>query len=156
MSSPIRTPVAIAVGVRYGSPNPDTPARVRYAKIEGTREAKLATLDSITGFGDVAWKDCFSGWQNPFLPKGEGDYFSWPSLTDIFPWQHSGVQMMRKWPIGETPELLQERWDALLSTPDRGVGFKESRDRKIDRSYPSLEDSGRLEGVMNFGLGAIA
>ncbi|MCA1715433.1 MAG: N-6 DNA methylase [Actinobacteria bacterium] len=135
----IRTPVAIAVGIRYGGLNPDTPARVRYAKLEGTREAKLATLDSITGFEDINWKQCFSGWQNPFLPEREGDYFSWPPLTDIFPWQHSGVQLKRKWPIGETPELLKERWEALLSTSDPRAAFRET-DRKIDRNYLSLDE----------------
>jgi len=34
----IRTPVAIAVGVRYGKPNRDQTADVHYARITGTRE----------------------------------------------------------------------------------------------------------------------
>lgn len=139
----IQTPVAIAVGVRHGEPNPDTPARVRYAKIEGTREEKLAELGRLTGFEDVAWQDCFTGWHNPLLPEGEGDYFSWPLLTNIFPWQHSGVQMKRKWPIGETRELLEKRWEALLSASDLRTAFHESRDRKVDRTYPSLGDPDR-------------
>ncbi|HYX42707.1 MAG TPA: N-6 DNA methylase, partial [Pyrinomonadaceae bacterium] len=41
----IQTPVAIAIGVRYDAPRPDTPAVVRYSKITGTRDEKLARLD---------------------------------------------------------------------------------------------------------------
>jgi hypothetical protein len=41
----IQTPVAIAIGVRAPKPSPDTPAKLRYARIEGaTREDKLAQL----------------------------------------------------------------------------------------------------------------
>jgi predicted helicase len=43
----IQTPVAIALGVRYGEPKPNEPARVHYAKLEGTREGKLEQLAAI-------------------------------------------------------------------------------------------------------------
>ncbi|MGI9107481.1 MAG: type ISP restriction/modification enzyme [Pyrinomonadaceae bacterium] len=141
----IQTPVAIAIGVRYGEAQPETAARVRYAKITGTQEEKLARLETIRGFDDLAWQDCFRGWMEPFLPEGGGDYFAWPLLTDIFPWQHSGVQFKRTWPIGETREVLQARWQALLELrgEQRRAAFRESRDRKIDRQYPALDDSDR-------------
>lgn len=79
------------------------------------------------------------GWKEPFLPRGDSDYFNWPLLTDIFPWQHSGVQMKRAWPIGEAEELLERRWRDLLSSANRARAFKET-DRKIDREYGDLED----------------
>ena len=91
----IQTPVAIATGVRYAKPKPDEPARVHYAKIEGTRAEKLAKLYNVKSFGSLDWKPCMEGWWKPMLPAGEGDYFAWPELTDVFPWQHSGVQMKR-------------------------------------------------------------
>ncbi len=53
----IQTPVAIAVGVRYDKPQPETPARVHYTRIDGTQEEKLATLASITSFQDFKWRE---------------------------------------------------------------------------------------------------
>lgn len=136
----IQTPVAIAVGIRHAAPNPGTPATVRYAKIEGARAEKLSALDAVETFGDLEWRECMSGWQNPLLPQGEGDYYSWPLLTDLFPWQHTGVEMKRIWTIGETSELLERRWRTFLSTPDRQAAFRETRDRKISGRYPVLDD----------------
>lgn len=106
----IQTPVAIAIGYRADSGSARTPARVRYARIDGTRVEKLARLASIRSLDDVDWRDCFDGWTEPLLPVGEGDYFGWPALTDLFPWQHSGVQFERTWPIAPTPGLLSERF----------------------------------------------
>jgi hypothetical protein len=138
----IQTPVAIATGIRYAEPNSEEPARVHYAKIEGTREQKLAELYNVKGFGSLDWQPCMEGWQKPLLPEGEGDYFAWPELTDVFPWQHSGVQMKRKWPIGETEELLDRRWRALLLSDDRATAYSET-DRKISKQYKALEDSSK-------------
>ena len=43
----IRTPVAIAVGVRARAPCPDTPAKVWKVKLTGPEQAKLEALDGI-------------------------------------------------------------------------------------------------------------
>ena len=43
----IQTPVAIAIGVRYGNAQPQTPAKVHYAKITGTREEKYAKFNAV-------------------------------------------------------------------------------------------------------------
>jgi hypothetical protein len=134
----IQTPVAIAVAVRSGPRRPESPARVHYTRIEGSREEKLATLETITGFGCLEWQDCPEGWQDPFRPAGKGSYFTWPLLTDLMPWQHSGVQYKRTWPICPDPGTLRKRWRALLNVPDRAGVYKETRDRKIGSSYPSL------------------
>lgn len=136
----IQTPVAIAIGVRYDEPRPDEPAVVRYAKLTGTRQEKLESLEQTRSFEDLEWRECFKDWMQPFLPEGEGDYFAWPLLTDIFPWQHSGSQYKRTWPIGETREVLQARWDAFLERDlaGRRTAFRETRDRRIDRQYLSL------------------
>ena len=136
----IRTPVAIAVAVRSGAADEGRPATVRYARIEGSREEKLAALDAIDGFDDVAWRDCPDAWQAPFRPAGAGAYFSWPLLTDLMPWQHSGVQLKRTWPIAPDEETLERRWRALLGTSgeDRAKAFKETRDRKVASEFPSL------------------
>ena len=98
----IQTPVAIAIAIRSKAADLSKPATVHYTRIEGSRREKLAKLDSIHGFDAVKWQDCPTGWQDPFRPKVENSkYFSWPLLTDLMPWQHSGVQLKRTWPIAE-------------------------------------------------------
>jgi hypothetical protein len=139
----IQTPVAIAIGYRTGERAGGEPARIRYARIDGSREDKLRTLAAITSLEDVEWRECFSGWTQPLLPESEGDFFAWPRLTDLFPWQHSGVQFKRKWPIAAERGTLGERWSRLTTSnpADRASLFRESRDRTVDRQYPDLIDA---------------
>ena len=131
----IQTPVAVAVAMRRGRANPDEPATVRYARIDGSRAEKLARLDGIRAFGDVAWRDCPEDWHAPFLPPGAGDYFGLPLLTDLMPWQHSGVQLKRTWPIAPDSETLRQRWRALLRTKGRAEAFRETTDRAVTGRY---------------------
>ena len=140
----IQTPVAVAVAWRTKAVDRERPADVRYARVEGSREEKLAALDAIGGLASVAWWECPDGWQAPFRPAGEGEYFAWPLLTDLMPWQHSGVQFKRTWPIAPDPETLERRWRALLASSDPAglaKAFKETRDRKIDSRVSSLFES---------------
>ncbi len=127
----IQTPVAIAVAVREAKKKKDEPANVHYARVDGTRDEKLAALDAIADFASVKWKDCPTEWQAPFHPAGKGEYFDWPLLTDLMPWQHSGAQIKRTWPICADPDTLKGRWRALLAAADRADAFKETRDRKV-------------------------
>ncbi len=139
----IQTPVAIAVGVRYGKPKPDEPAKVHYAKLEGTKEGKLEQLTQIQSFSNVTWQDCFLDWKAPFLPEGTGDYHSWPFLTDLFPWQHSGSQLKCSWPISEIKDVLVQRWKTFLSasTERRAQLFRETGARKVSGVYENLDGS---------------
>lgn len=137
----IQTPVAIAIGVRHGPPQPDRPATVRYARIDSeTRDEKLEKVNAIDAFTDLEWRDCFDGWMQVLLPQGKGDYWSWPLLTDVFPWQHSGVQFKRNWPIAECKVTLSIRWKGFTSADnaEKKVFFRETRDRHIDKAYPEL------------------
>ena len=131
----IQTPVAIAVACRTQDKTSDIPAKVRFARIKGTRDEKLAALDDISGFSQVNWQDCSDDWQAPFLPAGTGDYFDWPLLTDLMPWQHSGMQLKRTWPISADETTLQRRWQGLLQADDRAEAMRETEDRKINRAY---------------------
>jgi len=139
----IRTPVAIAIGVRTGSPSLNSPARIWKTKLTGTDEQKLDELNRVLTFDDLDWRECSSEWNSPFYPAGSGTYFDWPEITDIFPWQHSGSQLKRTWPIAETREVLTARWRALLSDSqaERRSLFRETPDRRIDRRYQSLLNS---------------
>ena len=136
----IQTPVAIAIGVRYADPQPDTPATVRYTRLTGSQTAKLERLSQVQRFADLPWKECAADWTAPLLPMSGSAYFHWPLVTDLFPWQENGVQFKRSWPIGETVDVLEQRWRALLTAKDRKTAFKESRDRKITGNYPKLGD----------------
>ena len=140
----IQTPVAIAVALREKKARPDRPAAVHYARLEGTRGEKLAALDAIDRFENVEWQECSDDWQAPFRPLGKGAYFGWPLLTDLMPWQHSGVQFKRTWPIAPDAETLERRWRRLLASQDRAALFRETRDRKIHWQRSSLFDS---EGI---------
>jgi hypothetical protein len=136
----IQTPVAIAIGARYDRPQPDTPATVRYTRIEGSQAAKLERLSQVQRFADLSWKECPTDWTAPLLPLTGSPYFDWPLVTDLFPWQENGVQFKRGWPIGETTEVLEHRWRALLALKDRKAAFRETPDRKVTGSYPALGD----------------
>ncbi len=134
----IQTPVAIAVAARYDRGNRNAPARVRFALIDGSRDEKLEALEAIQGFTSLQWEDCPDDWQSPFRPAQFGKYFDWPLLTDLLPWQHSGSQFKRTWPISPDPYTLKMRWRTLLCSNDKASAFKETRDRTISHSYPPL------------------
>jgi Type ISP C-terminal specificity domain/N-6 DNA Methylase len=137
----IQTPVAVTVAVRYGSGDRKVPAKVHYTRIEGSRAEKLHRLESLNSLGDLAFETCPDDWNVAFRPGGKGDYFGWPLLTDLMPWQHSGVQAKRTWPIGVSAKTLEGRWKTLLHSSDRAENFKESTDRLIVNSYPSFHPS---------------
>ena len=112
----IQSPVAIAIGVRGTAKSQPNPAQVHKAKITGTLSEKLAKLDQANTLLDIDWQDCSDEWAAPFYPVGKGPYFDWPSVTELFPWQQSGVKVGRTWPIAESPALLKARWQRLVSS----------------------------------------
>lgn len=138
----IRTPVAIAVGVRYAQPQPANAAKVHYTRISGTQKQKLNTLNSVSCFADLEWRPCLSGWYDPFLPTSDKPYWDWPLLTDLFPWQENGVQFKRTWPIAESKKVLEARWEDLLKAPSqkRGSLLRETDARKADKPYSDAFD----------------
>ncbi len=142
----ILTPVAIAVAFRSKKAATDKPAKVCYAQVEGTRQEKLALLDKIESFAHsmLKWHDCPDEWQAPFRPAGTGDYFAWPPLTDMMPWQQSGVKAGRTWVIAPETGMLDARWAALLRVEkdDRHELFKDSSTgRKVHESATQLPPS---------------
>ena len=153
----IQTPVAIAVAFRAGEANTDTPARVHYTHVEGTREQKLAALDGISDFATVEWQECPDEWQAPFRPAGEGVYFSHPFLTDLMPWQQSGVKAGRTWVIASEMKTLHNRWYRLLQAKrnERKSLFKDSpTGRKAHEAATQLPPSeDRLKSISDLETG---
>ncbi|MDP8929752.1 MAG: N-6 DNA methylase [Actinomycetota bacterium] len=113
----IKTPVAIAVGVRYGKARPDTPSKVHYTNIEGTRAEKYSALDSVQSFRSLQWQEVEGGWTDPFRPRVQTPFSTWPLLSDLFPWQTPGVKAGRTWPIAPTEGAARRRWDMLAASP---------------------------------------
>ncbi len=111
----IRTPVAIAIGIRDGAPKPDSPATVWKTKLTGSEKEKLDALDNAKSMFDFNWQACGEDWNAPFYPSGEGTYFDWPKITDLFPWQQSGVKVGRTWPINADRHTLVRRWQKLVT-----------------------------------------
>lgn len=143
----IQTPVAITVAVRYGSGDEGTPAKVHYTRIEGSRAAKLHTLEELQSLDGLDFTNCPDVWDAPFRPAGEGDYFTWPLLTVLMPWQSSGSQIKRTWPLGIGEEVLTARWHALMKAADRAAAFRETRDRVIDKAIAALDRDELLPSI---------
>lgn len=138
----IKTPVAIFVAWRKEKKSEQRPAIVRYACLSGTREEKLKILSAIDKSDDLKWEIISSDWQAPFRPVKSSRFLAWPIISDIFPWQQSGVEIKRSWPIGPEIEVLKRRWDALVRGQDKAALFKETRDRKVIKAYPPLQGAG--------------
>jgi hypothetical protein len=130
----IKTPVAIFIGWRKAKKDSGRPAVVRYTRLEGTREKKLEKLAAIKSSVDLEWKKVPSEWQASFIPEMKGHFMSWPLLTDLMPWQYSGLETKRPWPIGSDKDVLVRRWAALLASENKSELMKESGDRTIGLS----------------------
>ena len=154
---PIRTPVAIALGLRRGARSPSEPAAVRYVRLGGSRQDKLEALESITSVDDLDWQVAGNASGAPLSGRRQTEYWAWPALTDLFPWQLSGAQLKRTWPIGPIPEVLRSRWQRLLQLHDeeRLRAFGPTRDRDLDSTPPDLLDPAeRLGPLRSLASGA--
>jgi hypothetical protein len=151
-----QTPVAIALVVRRGPQDSQTPARVFYHRLAATtREEKLKELDELPPLKDIPFREAPGDWQAPFVPEAGGEWARWPKLTDLFPWQHSGVQFKRTWPIGPTEEVLKKRWEILLKAPpgERPALFRETADRLLVKRHRAIFSSKPLPPIATLGPG---
>ena len=145
----VMTPVCITLALRAASAKHAQPAKVHYQRLEGSRSDKFARLAELS-LDAEQWESVATVLHDPLVPRAGGDYAGWPLLTDLFPWQHSGAQFKRTWPIAPALVALHQRWAALVSASqgDRVSMFKETRDRKITSRYPALLDpTQRLEPI---------
>ena len=151
----IETPVAIAIGARYQRESTNERARVHYTRLRGSREEKLERLSAINTLEDLEWAEAPDAPFAPFIPGATGDYARYPRLDDLFPWQHSGVQFKRTWPIAPDQETLKERWRALLAAPpeERGALLREDRDLKANSSRADLLSGRTLPRLVNLAAG---
>lgn len=109
----IQTPVAITIVANGSRREPNTAARVRYARIGGTRADKLTRLQRVRSLDDVPWEEGQAGWLDPLLPVQSESWASMPGLLDLVPWKSAGIGQNRSWPRAPRPEALRERWRLL-------------------------------------------
>lgn len=150
----ILTPVAIGIGVRSTGtrdPSKSRNCRVHYVRVGGTRTDKFDWLER--DFADVEFVGVPGKYLDSLAPAAIGDYAEWPGLDDVMPWSHSGSQVKRTWPISHAPEVLERRWEALLSAKDRASAMKVSRDRDLDSTPAALVGTGRLKALKSLGEG---
>lgn len=144
----ITIPVCVGSMVLATPPDRTAAATSSYKRITGTREEKLKAADAPRNFGDVVWSAAPSGWLDVLMVGGSAttaaSYVTWPAVTDLFPWQHSGAQFKRTWPIECDVDTLERRWEVLLAAPPakRAELLRESESRKISGTYPALETDG--------------
>src|SRR5579859_5650050 len=153
----IRTPVAVAMGVRYAAFSSRQPAVIHYARLTGSRAAKLAVLNRLHHLSDLTWRTVPVDHHAAFVPQTSSAYRKWPPLTELFPWQLSGAQLKRTWPVGQTAEVLHERWARLLALGEeqRGAALHETRERNLDATPLALRDpSRRLPPLRGLGPGS--
>lgn len=148
----IQTPVCITLGLRYGTKEKDALAKVFYHKAPvGKREEKMRFLKEIASKPNLldTFEEVQGGPYDPFVPGPKGVYAQWPKITDLFPWQHSGVEFKRTWPIGPTEDVLRERWKRLLNEPPdtRGKLFREGTDRNVNEEYKAILSQEKLHPI---------
>lgn len=150
----ILTPVAIAIGVNKGG-QLGTGADIAHVEVAGDRSAKFDWLESH-GVDRGLFTAAPGSGLDPFTPVDDGAYFTWPSISTLFPWSARGIQFSRTWPIGVAPGLLEARWRALVeaSADRKRLLLKESRDAQIDRDYPSFLGAGRLKPIASLSQSA--
>lgn len=150
----ITIPVCVATVLRI--PGGVGAGRIFYARAVGTRADKLALCAGISSLSRHAWGEVDGARFEPFIAGGAGDYAAWCPLVDVFPVRFTGYHFYRTWPIGETREVLERRWDALLQAPveSRAKIIKETRDRKVVSTYGALFGGERGPAIAALEVGS--
>jgi hypothetical protein len=130
----VQHPVCIGIFVRRGpAAERSQPANIRHLTVSGNRDEKFAQLERMH-LHNPSWLECSQGWQDPFLPKADSRWTSWPLLSDLMPWQTPGVKANRTWVFSPTSEALELRWARLVNSgaTDRARLLKVTDDRNLD------------------------
>lgn len=109
-------PICIAVFIRQGEPDPETPARVHVSSVSGSVEEKATSLRSLS-VDAGAWATCDDAWSTPFRGRKTSTWTTMPSLSDLLPYYAPGMKPNRTWVYAPDPEILKARWRALMAAP---------------------------------------
>ena len=118
----MRQPVAIVAAVRASDTDPATPATVRFHMVPpAKRPAKIKHIAPLTDPGNSLWSKVKppagpdAAWRGPLMPAPKGAWNDMIPADDLLPWSASGVMAGRTWPIAPHPDILQNRWTALIA-----------------------------------------
>ncbi|MBK9752750.1 MAG: hypothetical protein IPO88_04440 [Nannocystis sp.] len=138
----VSVPIAVTTMLRDGL-SPGT-GEVWLRRVPGSRADKLALCGATGGLCELGWEAVTGDAATPWVTVGgaAGGFGGWPRLVDLFPWQHSGAQWKRTWPIACEAGTLARRWQALVAGDARAELFRETRDRRVDGRYPPLRSPG--------------
>ena len=131
----VQQPLAIAIFVRKGKPDTETPATIRYLAVRGDRDAKFARLAELT-LDDAAWQPTTSGWQDTLQPVRSRGWTDAPRVADLMPWHAAGIKANRNWVYAPEAATLHLRWRRLLNmqgAAEKAAMFKETRDRTLSK-----------------------
>ncbi|WP_327304548.1 N-6 DNA methylase [Streptomyces sp. NBC_01298] len=149
----VKREVCIAIFVRRGDPDPDTPAVVRRLDApQGHRDEKFAWLGDLglDGHEDGSpWQTCSDALTDPFQPAASEDWSNMPSLDELLPWASSGNKNNRSWPVSPSEEILNKRWKMLIKAPKnrKAALMKSTGDRHPDKLEQPLP-GGEWQGIL--------
>ncbi|MET9519953.1 SAV_2336 N-terminal domain-related protein [Streptomyces sp. NPDC002994] len=112
------------------------------------------------------WRTTRTDGTAPFTPAPRPDWGAYPALSDLFPWGSQGVATHRAWAVSPGKQILEQRWNQLVSEEDPAVKaelFKETRDRSTDRirgglpgrsshGVPISQETSTLAEVVRIGM----
>lgn len=147
-------PICVAVFIRRGDPDPDTPAQVHRTFVEGSVSDKVDALAELT-IADSRWQRCLDGWGSPFDVGGSETWASMPAVVDLMPWALPGVKPNRTWVYAPEDETLRERWATLIQAPqsEKPTLLKETRDSKVNAEKAGTPGMAECVGTLGVEVG---
>ena len=128
--------LCIAIFARYGPPDSDTPARIRYLAVAGSQAAKFGALTTV-GIGDTRWSSCGTGWHDLLIPAAGQHWYQFSALGDLMPWSQTGVTPNRNWVQAPDRTTLRRRWMRLVRAhPDEKPDLLKMTDDRTMASIP--------------------
>ena len=139
----VQQPLCIGIFGRSKTADTDTPGRVQYTSVAGTKNEKIDILGTLSA-ASGGWLDCPTKWSAPFRPASLAMWNDSIALADLMPWQSPGIKPNRTWVYAPDEATLAERWRrlSLASPKERPSLMKETRDRTV-----GLELSPRLDAT---------
>jgi hypothetical protein len=136
----VRQPLAIGVFLRTPDTNDQIPATIHHRTVSGLQAEKFTAL-AATRLDDDGWRDARIGWTEPLTPAADGQWDSYPAISDLMPWYSPGVFPVRTWICAPNAETLRRRWQTLLAETDTEVQseiFRRGRDASMDKAKDPL------------------
>lgn len=132
-------PICVAIFIRHGQPDRDTPARIHRTAVSGSVEEKADALATLHVDGPE-WQLCQHGWVDAFQEEERHSWSVMPTVLDLMPWASPGVKPNRTWVYAPDQETLSMRWQRLVAADrtSKSELFRESRDANLWRINPLL------------------